>query len=75
MNQIEHPLTLQEIETLPNTHKARTQAEGYVIAAKELPDADGPITSKKLFVDKATARLVYEYYRARNKERKIYVIF
>lgn len=68
-------LTLQEIEALPNTHKAHTQAEAYTITAKELPEGDGPIASKKLFVDKATAKLVYEFYRARNKERKVYIIF
>lgn len=50
-------------------------AEGYTAAAAELPETDGPIASKKLFVDKATAKLVYEFYRARNKQRKIYIIF
>jgi hypothetical protein len=68
-------LTLQEIEALSNTFKAKTAAEGYTIAARELPDTDGPIASKMLFVDKATTKLVYEFYRARNKENKIYIIY
>lgn len=68
-------LTLQEIEALPSTKKVRTMAEGYTAAAEFLPDTDGPVTNKKLFVDKTTAKLVYEFYRVRNKENKIYIIF
>lgn len=68
-------LTLQEIEALPSTKKVRTMAEGYTAASSHLPDTDGPVVNKKLFVDKETAKLVYEFYRARNKENKIYIIF
>lgn len=76
MNQTAIPeLTLQQIEAMPSTKKVRTMAEGYTTASAELPEEDGPVVNKKLFVDKTTAKLVYEFYRVRNKENKIYIIF
>lgn len=76
MNQTATPeLTLQQIEALPSTKKVRTMAEGYTAASAELPEEDGPVVNKKLFVDKATTKLVYEFYRVRNKSNKIYIIF
>lgn len=68
-------LTLQDIETLPSTKKVRSMSEAYTIAATELPDTGGPIVNKRMHLREETASLVYEFYRVRNKEQKIYVIF
>lgn len=68
------PKTLDEVKQLNNHITATTHAEAYVEAGKRLSSA-GPITSRKLFLDEETKKLVYEYYRTRNKEEKLYVIF
>jgi len=74
MNTTAIPTTLTEVQALPNHIHARTQAEAYVEVGNRLT-TPGPIVSKKVLFDKETNKLVYEFYRARNKEEKVYVIF
>lgn len=74
MNQIATaPQTVDQIRKLPNTIYAKSHAQAYAAAGERLPYTDGPIVSKKLFAEEN--KVVYEYYRVRNKEEKIYVIF
>lgn len=69
------PTTVEEVKATNKYIFAKTLAMAYSEVSKQLPEADGPITSKKLFVDiPAGAKLVYEFYRLRNKDQKIYVI-
>lgn len=75
MNQIAEPLTLDQIKALPNTYSAKSQSQAYSIASEMLPNIAGPIASKKMLVDKESGSIVYSYYRARNKDQNIYVIF
>lgn len=75
MNPSTPELTLQQIEALPSTKKATMLSQGYSIAASELPEADGPLVSKRILFTEGEKKLVYEFYRARNEENKIYIIF
>lgn len=68
------PTTLAQVQALPNHVTARSHAEATVLVAAQLT-TPGPITSKKLFLDRATNKLVYEFYRVRDKDSKVYVIF
>lgn len=68
--------SVDQVSALPNHITATTYAGAVVEVAKLLPDTPGPITSKKLFVDiENGSKIVYEFYRVRNKDQKIYVIF
>lgn len=69
------PLSVKDISGLPNTYKAKSPAEAYSYASQTLNSENGPVASKKLFVDGETGEIVYEYYRARNKAEKVYIIF
>lgn len=72
---LQAPQTLPEVLETNNYIKASSHAIAYARVGEELPDSDGPIVSKKLFADKPSNSIVYEFYRVRNKERKKYVIF
>ena len=66
------PKTIDQVRALAHDY-ARTHAGATVIVGNKLPPEDGPITSRKLFME--AGRLVYEFYRVRNKENKFYIIF
>lgn len=68
------PTTIEQVKATNNYIIAKSHAEATVEASKRLTTA-GPITSKKIFFDKTSNSVVYEYYRVRNKEQKVYVIF
>ena len=69
------PQTLQQVKETNNYIKAASHAVAYAQVGERLPFTDGPIVSKKLFIDASTRELVYEFYRVKNKEAKVYVIF
>lgn len=69
------PQTIQEVKATNNYIKAGSHAIAYARVGERLPYTDGPIVSKKLFIDISTRELVYEFYRIKNKEAKVYVIF
>jgi hypothetical protein len=66
------PTTIDQVHQLPHEY-ARTHAGALVVVSAKLPAEHGPITSKKLFME--GNKLVYEFYRARNKGDKFYIIF
>lgn len=69
---MQQPTTIDQVKQLPHDY-ARSHAGAVVLVAAKLPEQDGPITSKKLFMEGTS--LVYEFYRTRNKENKFYIIF
>jgi len=66
------PVTIDQVKQLQHDY-ARSHAGAVAIVSARLPAEHGPITSKKLFVE--GNQLVYEFYRARNKDNKFYIIF
>jgi len=72
---IDIPATLEQVMATNNYIIAKTHAEAYVEAGKRLTTASGPIVPKKLFFDQETKKIVYVYYRLKNKEHRLFVIF
>lgn len=69
---LKQPTTIEQVRQLQHDY-ARTHAGATVIVANKLPAEHGPITSRKLFME--GNKLVYEFYRIRNKDNKFYIIF
>lgn len=67
------PATIEQVKQ--NTYiYAKSHAQAYAqIHSEGMLSSSGPLASRKLF--KEGEKLVYEFYRARNKEQKVYVIF
>jgi len=67
------PATIEQVRQLTHIYaKSHAQAHAHIYSEGMLPSS-GPLASKKLF--KEGEKLVYEFYRVRNKEQKVYVIF
>lgn len=67
------PATIEEVKKLPHIYaKSHAQAYAHIYSEGMLPTS-GALTGKKIF--KEGDKLVYEFYRVRNKEQKVYVIF
>lgn len=66
------PTTIDQVRALAHDY-ARSHAGATVLVSQKLPEEHGPITSRKLFVE--GNKVVYEFYRVRNKENKFYIIF
>jgi hypothetical protein len=67
------PATIEQVKLLRHFYsKSHAQAHAHIYTEGLLPTA-GPLTGKQIF--KEDGKLVYEFYRVRNKEQKVYVIF
>ena len=76
MNQVQAaqqlPSTIDQVKKLPHDY-ARSHAAAVVLVSQKLPSEHGPIASRKLFVE--DSKVVYEFYRLKNKDNKFYIIF
>lgn len=68
----QQPVTIEQVKQLPHDY-ARSHAGAVALVSAKLPAEHGPIASRKLFVE--VSKVVYEFYRIKNKENKFYIIF